>query len=460
MAIDPFSQQIIQMEPCLRESNNAIATIPIAHTYAKFGSHIGAGQEVLDGPMQAAIYTGFFNPPANSSESITTNCPSGNCTFPSDNGATFSSLSMCHSCLDISDTVIYNYTGHGGSNSTRTTAQQATLPSSGASILTSTMLASEVLKQNAYDWFAFEALMSRDGGFNNVFAVECSMTPCLKTYGANVTNSIYHEQKISSQNLEYAYYSGADVLFFSVATNETLRDGTWQACDPSGEQSSVNTVHVNTTDMSRFSMDHSEVGGLWYPPDCVWDMSESSARSMRAFLYELFHDNSLVTAYNSAEDAYGDLWLMNLYQGGNATIDTVNSYMDGLTWSISGTMRQNGNDSDPNLSTVKGKVQTMQTCVSVRWAWISLPAALLGLQVAFLAGMMTMTRTSAHWRRDWKSSSLPLLFHGFDQDMAKAREQFPQANDLGGKDGMYEAAKGMKVQLRKGDSRWQFVEAG
>lgn len=75
-------------------------------------------------PMQAAIYVGLVKPPDNSSVSVEPLCSTGNCIFEADDtGAVFQTLSMCHSCRDISDEII----GNGASD----TPDNYTLPSGG-----------------------------------------------------------------------------------------------------------------------------------------------------------------------------------------------------------------------------------------------------------------------------------------------------------------------------------------
>jgi hypothetical protein len=447
LLIEPFSQQLIQNEPCMRNAVDLRAEIPKTQIYNKFKIHAGAGQDILDGTMQGAIFMGLLNPPKNSSQAITATCQTGNCTFPNDNGAAFSSLAMCSSCIDISDTIVVNNTA--GSLS------QATIPS-GALIKPNLPMSTLVTTNSSGPgdpMFSFDALMSRDGSPANSFALTCSLFPCYKTYGARVSRAVYDEPELSSENLVF----NSQLSRFSLAANRTLRNGTWQACNPSQHNSSTNTVMINTTTMSvPNTLDTSLTGGpiLWYPDDCVWQLGAIATNAIPLFLRFFFHNNSLQSPIPLPDQAFGDLWLMNLYHNGTATIDTAESYMDGLAWSITAAMRQDSVDREA-LATVRGEVLTLETCVRVQWGWISVLAALLGLGIVFLATVIFMTPSGADWRGDWKGSSLALLFHGLDERVITT-----ERNEMAWRsEDMFQLAKGIKVQLQRRDGRWRFREA-
>lgn len=105
LAIGPFSQQVIRYYDCLQLIPGSVSSIPWTNNHTKSGGQNEAAYYVLDGPMSAALNTGFSNPPVNATASIATQCPTGNCTFPSENGASYSSLAMCHSCNDMTNSV-------------------------------------------------------------------------------------------------------------------------------------------------------------------------------------------------------------------------------------------------------------------------------------------------------------------------------------------------------------------
>lgn len=305
----------------------------------------------------------------------------------------------------------------------------------------------------------------------NHFAVACGITPCLKTFGANVTNGVYQERELSSVNLVRSDRAG-----FTLATNMTLRNGTWQSCMPTTQNTTANTLRINTTTMSLMSyvkeaveygvlfddvdLENTNTGvSLWYPDDCVWLFGALPIFQMDSFLHLFFDNRSLGRSYweTSASSVQGDLWLANLYRNGTASMDTVGAFMDGLTWSVTAATRQTSNSDDTprDLRTVSGQTRMVQTCLTVRWVWLSLPASLLGLQLAFLVAIVVSCRSAEHWRGDWKDSSLALLFHGLEWS-TKTPDEKVEREELGDKDGMFKKARAMKVQLRQGKDNWRF----
>lgn len=77
-------------------------------TYNEGGFHTGAGFASLNTTMQTVLYRAAIAPSPNASSDVDFICSSGNCTFPydKDTGATYSSLGMCSSVMDISDRII------------------------------------------------------------------------------------------------------------------------------------------------------------------------------------------------------------------------------------------------------------------------------------------------------------------------------------------------------------------
>ena len=91
-----------------------------------------------------------------------------------------------------------------------------------------------------------------------------------------------------------------------------------------------------------------------------------------------------------------------------------------------------------------------QLGVSVRWAWIALPAALVFLSVTFLATVMVRTALSPV--APWKGSPLTLLL--FDIDHEAKAASFGQAGEYRG---LQQAVGNMKVRLQEDPGRtWTF----
>lgn len=476
LAVDPFSQQIIQYFDCMQPDSGITASIPKTNRYSTGGMHTGAGQSTLDGPTQVAVMMGLLNPPDNSSSSISVDCPTGNCTFPADDGATFSTLAMCYSCTDISASVSVNDTE---------VSTNYTLPSgawAGQQVLASTSTARSADYGDAV--YTFEALMLNYASSCNTdeseaasttgciypetpFAVRCSLLPCLQTYGANVTQSTYNETLISSTNLPQSF-SSTNAYMWSLATDSVLQNGTWRSCNASTSPSSTNTVAVETTNKTLLEGKATDVS--YYPDTCIWAYNHSAANPLRIFLANMFMDNMLQFTSTPAATE-GDLWLENLYRNGTADIDSVNKYMDGLTTSLSANIRTRGDDT-PGSSYAAGTPMVSKTCVRVRWGWIALPASLLALALGFLVALMVVVRKreaeQGHRVGAWKSSALVPLFHGLDDGTIEKHRQSARGDIAAADDGfssaisrheMQDVARRMRVQLRYEGDGLKFVDA-
>ncbi|KKY15672.1 hypothetical protein UCDDS831_g07515 [Diplodia seriata] len=333
---------------------------------------------------------------------------------------------MCYSCSDISDTVSVNDTE---------TPTNFTLPSgiwAGQTVLTATGTGADTNYNDTL--FDFEALMlnyasnchatgdqaspTDDCSYPQTpFAVRCSLHPCLRTYGANVTGSVYTETLVSSTNLPHSR-SETNGYMWSLATEPVLQAGVWRSCNATTSPTSANVFAVDPTtntlvpSQSRASTDNL----TYYPEACIWAYNFGAALSLQEYLSNMLSGNTL-QFYATPTALVGDLWLENLYRNGTADAASVRAYMDGLTDSMSANMRARGDT--PPAGYAAGTPLVAKTCVRVRWAWLALPAALAALALGFLAALVAAVRA---WEVDrgnprvagWKSSALVPLFHGLD----------------------------------------------
>lgn len=69
--------------------------------------------------------------------------------------------------------------------------------------------------------------------------------------------------------------------------------------------------------------------------------------------------------------------------------------------------------------TVHGNVSTTEVYVQAEWKWLIFPMALEVLGIALLIATMIISRI--HRTRLWKSSVLPLLYHGLDDGVARTQ---------------------------------------
>ncbi|KAK8203715.1 hypothetical protein IWZ01DRAFT_560151 [Phyllosticta capitalensis] len=459
LGIDPMSQGIVQYYECQRAAPHGIARIPLTNQYTAAGPKTGTAQGpsyVLDGPMTVAIYMGLLIPPTSTTVSI--ECSTGYCNFPATaDNVTFSSVAMCHSCDDITSTV--HKGKKGSSNST-----SYELPS-GLLLSNEGVFESKYVDLNGSALFTFEALMKTlkpecadpKNGFldectdtQKIFAVRCSLTPCLTTYSANMTEKreangtryIYEETAISSKTLQrftYILWGLFRVNSYELVQQTTIRHGSWEDCNPSPNATDVNT-YKSETDNSR-----------WYPPDCVWTFSFPATMTVAGFLETLWATGEIDMTSNGFSV---NQWFTTVYNNGTSNFSVVDKFMKGVALALTSQIRRTP-DSAEKTPFAQGTALKTLTCIKFRKIWIIYPATLLILTIIFLSLAIFQGRSSRQpWHSDWKSSSLAILFHGLD----------PRTRDTHGdalmQKEMMKAAEQTRVQLLKRGKGWWLSEGG
>ena len=122
--------------------------------------------------------------------------------------------------------------------------------------------------------------------------------------------------------------------------------------------------------------------------------------------------------------------------------------------SITTYLRQNG--AGPFDGPAIGVVTHNETCVRIRWAWLTFPAVLAVMVLVSFAAMVYRTsRPGSDARRhDFKSNALPLIYHGLDSD---AQEDHPRGR-RGNMSQIDRDAKNKLVVLSFTEKAWRFVE--
>ncbi|KAK8037209.1 hypothetical protein PG991_000555 [Apiospora marii] len=419
LAIDPFAQQVLGFHSCLEPLEGALTTIPRTNNYTRGDVQYSLGTPSVDGPMTAALYSGFLNPPDNASSLIPVYCPSGNCTFNNAASGTFTTLAMCSSVDDISSSV-------KGSGSF--TSWNYFLPSGLRIMMGEVLITREPYKpRRASDipLFSFEALMTGARAFN------VSLSPCIQTYG-NVTyaSGIFNETVLSTAMLPYV-----SMGYFSLAGDHPSIPGI--DCSPSDRpsQQKIQPATLLSGDEryynSHTAKAYNDPRTVYFDKACTYDFGYEPAAGIGNTLNTIFFGNGtmdgvnrLVTPRGLGHQLLGDAWIKRLWANGTADRSSFTAYMDGLTAWITATIRREGVVHDGSLAGL-GTVYSNQTCIVVSWGWISFPATLILLTLVFLS--LTVFESSRHTtrvgtvaaqagRKPWKSSALPLLWAGLEYD--------------------------------------------
>ncbi|KAI0399530.1 hypothetical protein F4802DRAFT_589147 [Xylaria palmicola] len=441
MAVEPFTQQVIDHVDCPRASPDFQARVARTSNYNVTGGHTGAGTTDIDSPMAVAINTGVVNPPEHIPSLVSMECKSGNCTIPK-----FSSVGLCHSCQDITSQ-IRNITDDSG-------VWNFTLP--GGEETPSLYLYHEfLLKTSAVIPDGPGVLDLRVMTLNDLAdppmgpsAFHCTVAPCVRTYSAVITDSVLSEQLLSTTaigfnlNLQDDQARGVTASFLRLATSQTLRNGREEACASSGQEG-PGLVKVSKADVDAAPADFpdndddDDVETTWYPEDCVWSFGQGSRY---AIIQELGSQMDALEMQRTSGVAVGHIGAKNLWLNGTTSIESINSYFQKLTDVMTATIRNRGAGGAEEY--VSGQVIINDSCVLVQWAWLSYPITLVGLATLFLVLIFAQFPREPSCRT-WKSSPLALLFLSMDESRYDVNYYRMTKNDIN------HFAEGVSVQLKR-----------
>ncbi|KAG8157784.1 hypothetical protein KVR01_012446 [Diaporthe batatas] len=430
MAMGPLTQQLISVQAGGWAPTSGInSTTAVANYYNYEPSNRGNPSLQIDGngslvfPLsgqqhfnidpyfQGAFYNGYYQL---GEPLIDFNCPSSNCSWP-----TFNSLGLCSSCQNVTDTAEIiqlerlarittprGWTFHIDEGTKVKSIAKISAVGVSLDTISAHLVSTAILQRSPNDSEFFDV---RQG----LVITECSISWCTKQY-SNVTvlNGTLQE-----------YYSIRDVELRPVA-NQAL--------------SGLNTssIHISTDVYNwPFMLTPDIDGNNVSSPLPPFDHSE-----LNVSLYDhIALSTDLFTKLN---------FLDHTVSPGFGEGENVSSTLANIANSMTNAIMRSANE-----SVALGMVWQQQYVVKVRWGWLTLPYALVIGSATLLSSMIV-----ASWHYDvpqWKSSPLPLLFHGIrnwnddeELDLAKGRLERMYA--------MENRARSKKVQLRKclGGGRW------
>lgn len=288
------------------------------------------------------------------------------------------------------------------------------------------------------------------------WAVSCNLSPCAKSYTARVTNGVLKEEQVgptmdltdldngtainagclTSQQRQYLNQNGYHI------ENET--QWIWY----SGNNSFVYELGACYNEYSCTSAIELIEGPANISKNCIYNIFEGANYGISRFVTDYFN-GSIVPD----QDAFaGPSVLQALYNGGNATVDSMTAAFQSVADSMTAYIRQNG-DADAAAPAI-GVVYQENTCVRIRWPWLAFPAVLVCLTILFLVLMILSNTRQVSTAQDWKSSPLPYLFHGLDRDVVPHPDPtLPTKSKV-----MQDIAKSTHVQLAPSEQGWKLVK--
>ncbi|KAK5262482.1 hypothetical protein LTR40_000322 [Exophiala xenobiotica] len=470
IVLGPLAQQLIDYVNCEVPSSRSPAKIPRSNVYEEHGLHTGAGQSDASAGLVSAVDAGVFNP---GFVTLPFDCPTGNCSY----SQTYSTLGYCASCKDISyliDVVPWNFTYPVFNPTDNTTsiegrpALNTTLPSglhtfwaggfttdeewfvtgiypndgSVELLLAASDETDSGTTISKNHWYAYVAGATEDPGAScpeslnaswgcqGPRAASCSLALCAKTYTADVKEGKLHERLVSSSTqwnqggiaepdncTDLAYwYTQADLTCLNQSQKEELRhlgyrftdDDTWlpynvsiSVCTGAYEELGGGPVRKNLSDSEKSIV----------PADCIYQINQLSYSAVNSYKDTYF--TGYLNPTGNGWSWFGESQFLAILNDSFLTMQSISDVMDNVAESVTIYMRQHGNSNYSKA--VSGSATESTTCVAVRWSWLAFPAAVVFATSIFLLAVLVKSQLEHDTLyMGWKSSILPLVFHGWD----------------------------------------------
>lgn len=195
-------------------------------------------------------------------------------------------------------------------------------------------------------------------------------------------------------------------------------------------------ANISQAPGDRITIRQSNDSDVTGPKLCLYGVSNgaiaalSMGLEMSAFNMLTFDDETITGSPCMPNIDYTEMrcvrnwWLEPLFNGGNASFDSISAVMSRMADAITNQLRMNGTDWYGNPSNVTGTAFQTVVCTQFQWGWLLFPAGVVLASAVLLAA--TAWRSSSRWRKVrsnrgglqglpvWKSSILPLLFYGLE----------------------------------------------
>ncbi|KAH8896123.1 hypothetical protein GQ53DRAFT_838403 [Thozetella sp. PMI_491] len=387
LGMGPFAQQIVTFVDNQVPRGVSNSTIAVTNYYNNNYSAPGTRYET-DGKggflvlqtnqgsidvasgMEGAFYSGRYGldgPP------IDFGCPSNNCSW-----TTFTTLGLCSTCKDVTAaTRSLNDPAYGSGNLITPGGWNITFTGFQA-VVSKVQPGSATLVKLSAHLSSFAVVQNKFVTTNDHFIItECSVAWCAKQF-SNVT-VINGDLQDEYQALELPLWAVKGQDFGGLARNLSTSSNfdLLLTTDANGRNISSALPPFQYSGFNISIGDHLALGGFF---DTTFDFQSDSKNAMFGF-----GKNVTATAANITASM-----TKKIPMAGNATI------FQGIVWE-------------------------RQSIIQIQFAWLALPSALVVICAILLIATITMTRQFGV--PVWKSSPLPLLYHGIrDWDYNEARE--------------------------------------
>ncbi|KAL1858045.1 hypothetical protein Daus18300_010157 [Diaporthe australafricana] len=305
-------------------------------------------------------------------------------------------------------------------------------------------------------------------------AAQCALQPCVRTYSCSIENGRINEVTVEHSDVDQTWGFGEPE-----ATAGSFVTGDYNNRKLFGL---VDTKCINDEERQRLREEgyDTDKPSRWLPYNTTFDPSTSFLNAsspfpqsllvheclylIDAWLIQHLWDDLLsplllgtVTRHFDADQAQmykngfnGTQQLLHPYSSGHVSMGAVDATFANLAQAMSLWIRENGMANYSRRA--EGEVLHYAVCVQVSWGWVALPALLAaGALVLFLLTLLTAVRRAVP---PWKSSTLPVLFHGpagsdwVDEDMVDFTKMGKTARrDAETMEGIHRFASGIFVKM-------------
>ncbi|KAI1774869.1 hypothetical protein F4818DRAFT_54350 [Hypoxylon cercidicola] len=176
------------------------------------------------------------------------------------------------------------------------------------------------------------------------------------------------------------------------------------------------------------------------PKHCLYGLGYEYVAGLFQMAQQVFTEDQCVPTVNYESIMCQSWWLGSFWNGRDATLKSVSAVMDGAAKALTNRIRTIGEDYNRVPTRVDGTATQLYVCTDFSWPWLLFPAVMLIGTAALLIAMLIKSSTEGGSPPTWKSSLLPLLVYGFEeQTKAQNLMEAPQLNEL---------IKGVEVSFR------------
>ncbi|KAK8102227.1 hypothetical protein PG984_015373 [Apiospora sp. TS-2023a] len=474
LGIGPFVQQALRTVPCdLTVPGQAM--VPYTH-FVNSQRLVRPGSALAQADIQAMVYNTLAMPDDEGNE-IRFQCPTGNCTFdngspawshqrpgggPQRNGSSvFSTMAMCHKCLDMTDLVdftedvisptVSQLTPQlpnglqlvlGGPNMVGIRRLPKLVSNTGNVTWANNKLDQETLHLASISMGNVTILAHNNEKDDreqdvtevkkSVVASTCFLYACTRTFNVSIANGELSEELIDTTPANSGPAFGmtllADADYVVKMSPCWVGDNVYTLAGESNLGADVWSCSRNGTQVPA-----EKCGGTPDTQQCYYQQYKYHALGMMGSLTKSFNikclnrEESIIcyddADYGKSSSTQGDhgqgSWAESLYAS-NVTSQKIDDMFGRFATIVSNRYRTTFGGSKPVFiesmtegpyGQVRGKVQQTTVCNAVRIEWLAFPTAIIALTLFILLWTILASWLNRKDRPVWKDSILPFLLY-------------------------------------------------